>query len=237
MRNKKMSIGYGILTVLLMSIIVSANARVGAIDGGQPDQNTNCIGCHISGGRGIVSLSGPNESVDMNQAGIIVKARVNIESADSDQPIAGVMILTADDRFINSTGWIIEKDPNENQMKFNYNLDITVTADSEYIWVLRAPGVNGTYLFKARMMYKDNTSRYAESQILAISVVDPAQQPVEQAPQNETAPQNDTFENDVVNVTEQKLLDFGDGKALVFGSLVGFMATIMLTILRRRSHE
>lgn len=171
-----------VAVVLIMAgCIFGTVALVVALDGGIPDADmptpsgacSNAIGCHtIRSENGVLSLSAIANDGEWNTPGEpgSLKVTVNIDSANSEEDKAGVMLLDPDiaDN-IKAAGWSITNDPNSNTEPFNYNLKGSVIGDVDYIWTVNAPESLGTYKIYARAHFDDGSQRYNLSDTVEVS--------------------------------------------------------------------
>ena len=209
-----------ICATFMFVLVFIIQTPVKALENGTGDLDTSCTNCHSNGGLGIINVVALPGTIEANQTNIDFTATVNIDSADTDGTIVGVMLLTESDENIKSAGWEIISSPNNNTYPFNYNEKIVLGGDIEFTWTLRAPPTADNYTIKARLMYEDAGASFLESHSQTIYVA---------------APQ----------LSENTGLDQAEGggdytidmEALGFGALVGMSSVMVVMILRRRYYE
>jgi len=171
------------VTVILLTGL-TALVMVGtamALDGGIADSDmptpaggcSNAVGCHTTrSADGVLTLQAIPDDGEWNTPGEpgSLKVTVNIDSADSDGDIAGVMLLDPDTGGnITGDGWVITADPNQNDTAYNYNRMLSVVGDMEYAWSVNSPESLGTYYLIARMHFDDGGACYNLSDTVEVS--------------------------------------------------------------------
>jgi hypothetical protein len=170
-------------TTILMSglVILAVACAAMAVNGGMPDSEmptpaggcSDAIGCHTtSSSNGVLALTATADDDEWNTPGEpgTLRVAVNIDSANSDADMAGLMLLDPEaGGNITGKGWIINTDPNQNDTAYNYNLMLSVAGDMEYSWSVNSPDSLGTYLLIARMHFDDGGARYSMSDTVEVS--------------------------------------------------------------------
>lgn len=169
------------LVVACAFIIFGATAIVIAVDGGvqdtdMPTPTGEChtgLGCHtVRNADGIINLNAIANDGEWNTPGESgsLKVTVNIDLADSEDDLAGIMLLDADSADnIKAAGWIITSDPNSNPQPHNYNLKDSVIEDVDFIWTVNAPESLRTYRIFARVLFDDRGPDHNVSDTVEIS--------------------------------------------------------------------
>ena len=188
--------------------------QVSGFDNGTGDANDNCVGCHSDGGNGVLSLSSGSDTYEAGTKGIVVTAMVNMDSCDSDASLPGVMLLTGNGDIITDAGWVILSDPNDNAAPLNYNEMSGVSGDTEFQWTLRAPETVGDHTLMARLIYDDGGAKFIDTEAISLTL---------------TVPTSGSVDGDVSEERPDPT-----PKALTLGIIVGIVAVITITILKRR---
>jgi len=170
-----------IVVLLFGTVLLGTAGLLVAVNGGVADSDmptpagscTNAIGCHTTqSANGLLNLEAVALDGEWNTPGEpgSLKVSVNIDSANSDADVAGVMLLDPviwDN--IKVSGWTITQDPNQNDTTYNYNRMFPVVGDTDFIWLVNAPESSGTYYVQARMHFDDDGPRYNMSDTVEVS--------------------------------------------------------------------
>jgi hypothetical protein len=169
-----------VILVLGFASLSLAGAAM-AVNGGVPDSDmptpsggcSNAIGCHTTRSiNGVLSLEALADDGEWNTPGEpgSLKVAVNMDSANSDADVAGIMLLDPDTGGnIVDDGWVINADPNQNDTAYNHNRMLSVTGDMEYAWSVDSPESLGTYHLIARMHFDDGGARYNLSDTVEVA--------------------------------------------------------------------
>jgi hypothetical protein len=154
-----------------------------AVDGGIPDSDmptpsggcSNAIGCHTTqSANAVIALEAVADDGQWSNPGEpgSLKVAVNIDSANSDADIVGIMLLDPDTMDnIRVSGWEIGSDPNQNDTAYNYNRMLSIVGDTQFVWAVNAPGSSGTYHLLARVHFDDAGARFNLSDTVEVAFV------------------------------------------------------------------
>ncbi|MFQ5906174.1 MAG: FlgD immunoglobulin-like domain containing protein [bacterium] len=172
-----------IVILLCGTVFLGTAGLLAAIDGGVSDQDmptatgicSNAVGCHTAQSTNVIlSLQTVADDGEWNTPGEpgSLKVSVNIDVANSDADIAGIMLLDPDiGGNIKDNGWVVMADPNHNDTVYNYNRMLSVTGDTQFVWAVTSPESSGTYRMLARMHFDDDGAHYNLSDTVVISFV------------------------------------------------------------------
>ena len=202
---------FPLLGIILIFILVG---QASGYDDGTGDANDNCVGCHSDGGSGVISLTAESDTYETGTKGISVTATVNMDECDADTKFPGVMLLAGNGDIVTDAGWLILGDPNSNGAPLNYNEMSGVSGDTEFQWTLEAPGTAGDYTLMARLIYDDGGAKFIDTEAISLTLTESTSGPVDGDASEERPDPT--------------------AKALSRGIVVGIVAIITITILRRR---
>ncbi len=202
---------FPLLGIILIFLLIG---QASGFDDGTGDANDNCVGCHSDGGSGTLSLAVDSDTYETGTKGILVTATVNMDDCDSDASLPGVMLLTGNGDIVTDAGWLILADPNGNGAPLNYNEKSGVSGDTDFQWTLEAPNTAGEYTLMARLIYDDGGAKFIDTEAISLTLTEPA-----------SGPADDDASEERPDPTP---------KALTLGIIVGIVAVITITILRRR---
>lgn len=128
------------------------------------DSGTNGLcgnGCHLNspdgGSLSITNTSGPYRT---GQTGININVTFSGFTVGANDEM-GVMLLnnTLLSGNIKNDGWVITTDPNLLTPNDNYNERQGDSGNYNFNWTLTAPGIDGTYYIKAKVMYRNLSAK------------------------------------------------------------------------------
>jgi len=219
------------ITILSVTLMGSSNA----FNGGPGDQDSECIGCHGPGGNAVLSINAPSTPIEAGSEGVLISIDVNIDNADSDSMLAGVMLLDGNDLNPSASGWIITSDPNDNSQNYNFNQMSATSGNTAFEWTLSAPDDPGTYGLKARLFYDDGGSYYLETDQLNFTVTDAV--PDSSGTTDEVSTDDNTTTDNGLNTDNSNQPIPVNTRGLALGVLVGLCSFMIISILRRRYYE
>lgn len=164
------------------AVFLGITALVAAYNGGNGDEDmptpsggcSNALGCHSTwSGNATARLAVVADDGVWDTAGEsgTITVTVNMDAANSNDDIAGVMLLDPDvDDNIKASGWTITQDPNLNATPYNYNEAQPLAGDVDFVWNVNAPDSSGTYPVVARVLFDDGGPRHNESEVVEITV-------------------------------------------------------------------
>ena len=158
-----------------------------------------------------MSMSLDSNTYEAMQSNIVVTVTVNMDSADSDAMMPGIMILTGTGENIKDAGWTIISDANGNSPALNYNEKTGVSGKTEFNWTLKAPETVGEHTLMARLIYDDAGAKFIETGTTTLNITE-STGGIEIPPEREDP----------------------TAKALSLGIIVGIVGIMMIMILRRR---
>ena len=219
------------ISIITFTIMGSATAS----NGGVSDQDSECTGCHGTGGNALLTITAPDAEVEAGSSGVIIFMEVNLDNTDSDDMMAGVMLLDGDGKEPSTSGWAIISDPNDNSQNYNYNEKSGISGLTTFEWTLMAPEDPGSYGFKARMMFADGGSYYLETDEITITVSDAV--PDSSGTTDEVSTDDNTTTDNDLNTDNSDQPIPVNTRGLFLGVLVGLCSFMMIRILRRRYYE
>ncbi len=202
---------FPLLGIILIALLMG---QANGFDDGTGDANDNCIGCHSDGGSGVISLAAESDTYEAGIKGVVVTATVNMDDCDADTKLPGVMLLAGNGDIVTDAGWLILGDPNSNGAPLNYNEMSGVSGDTGFQWTLEAPGTAGDYTLMARLIYDDGGAKFIDTEAISLTLTESTSGPVDGDASEERPDPT--------------------AKALSLGIVVGIVAIITITILRRR---
>jgi len=171
----------GVLALGVIVLLGMASSAAGYNNGpGDQDMPTpsggcsDAQGCHTTlSGNGTVNLIAVADDGVWNavaESGTLT-ATVNIDAANSDADIVGVMLLDPEiPGNVKARGWTLIEDPNLNSTPFNFSQRSSVSGDLDLPWKVTAPDSAGTYRIIGRLMFDDGGAVYSHTDTVEMTL-------------------------------------------------------------------